>query len=146
MRILSFPKKRVRSKLLTQELITAGVPMRTPPQIREIGSDVYGGGEVISVVIDTTERNSAYDLLVLQVFNEHNPPADLTPAQIKRQRLSASLNADDEEGIFRRALVMTLSDLQNDNAARIAARQNLRTITPKQLADAIRANIDSLTE
>ena len=139
MQIIIDSPGRIDAVQLHEELVTAGIAIGP---INPVAPVFMRDGERFTVVVpDGTDPEA-----VRRVIATHTPGPEPTPVQIKQDRVAATLDAADEPGIFRKALVLTLVDLQNDNAARIAARQNLRTITPKQLADAIRANIDSLTE
>lgn len=123
---------------LRDEIAAAGVSID--------GIGVFGitpfslaGDQLTIRVADGSDEN-----IVRQVFAAHVPPVEKTPAQLKRKLAARVLDADDAEAIRLKALVMAMSEILNDLASRIIARQNPRTWSPGQIADVIRAKITGL--
>lgn len=139
MRVTVLFPGRIDAAQLHGELVAAGVRMGlmtpgTPLFMRD--------GEKFSVVVpDGTDPE-----VVRRVIAAHVPAPEPTLQQIKQANAEKGFAADDPLAILVRALVLVVADLQNDNAARVAARQPLRTLTPKQIHTAIRGKFGSLTE
>jgi len=131
--------KRIDAVQLHGELVAAGVPMEPiAPGVALFMRD----GDKFTIKVP----NGTAEGLVQSVIAAHQPAPEKTLQQIKQANAEKGFAADDPLAILVRALVLVVMDLQNDNAARVAARQPLRTLTPKQIHAAIRDKFGSLTE
>lgn len=109
MRVLELAAKQINGKTLTQELISAGVPMREPPAIRELGDDISRTSLTLAVVINTPEENEDFDALASQVAEAHTPDPEPTPAQNKRRQARKLIESDNTpESIRLRAVIRVL--------------------------------------
>ena len=131
--------KRIDAVQLHGELVAAGIAMQ--PMIPGTPLFMRDSNGFTVVVPDGTDPE-----VVRRVIAAHQPAPEKTLQQIKQANAEKGFAADDPLAILVRALVLVVADLQNDNAARVAARQPLRTLTPKQIHAAIRDKFGSLTE
>lgn len=139
MYVLVETRKRIDAAQLHGELVAAGVRME--PMAPGTILFMRDGEWFTAVVPDGTDPE-----VVRRVIAAHQPAPEKTLQQIRQANAEKGFSADDPMAILVRALVLVVADLQNDNAARVAARQPLRTLTPKQIHTAIRDKFGSLTE
>lgn len=152
MRTVVVPLKRVDTVKLKAELIAAGVPewpgtLTEPTYASPALLEASRGMSSPIMSIDVPDGSDP--ATVREVVSQHiDERTDGQRKADKARRLIAEkgFSADDPLAILVRALVLVVADLQNENAARVAARQPLRTLTPKQIHAAIRNKFGSLTE
>jgi len=128
------PMKQTNPVQLKAELLAAGIPDWPEP----LGDLAYAGsGLAVVNVPDGSDLE-----VVVRVVGAHRDAR--TPQQIKQDQSARVLSADDADSIRTRAFVVAMSDILNDLASRIAARQNPRTWSPAQIAALIRSKIEAL--
>jgi hypothetical protein len=127
------PAKQLDLVLLKEELIAAGVPSWA----KDLVASYVGDGKLALVL-----PNGADSTIVATVVTAHK---DLrTPVQIKRADAAAVVDSDEAAAVFRKALVLSLSDMFNDLATRLIAKQNPRSWSPQQIRALLRAKIAEL--
>ncbi len=136
MKKIQCPAKRVDVQQLQAELTAAGVVYDT---FGRFGCVVAYSDQLVLTVADDADA-----AMVRQVVAAHVPPAEKTDAQNLREQSARALDDVDADSIRTRAFVAAMSEILNDLASRIIARQSPRTWSLQQIADVIRAKINAL--